>query len=238
MTPSRLAVGLAALAFVWLGCDSLPGKPTEAERYRRPSEILDFESLYAVNCAGCHGSEGTLGPARPLADSLYLELIGRERMGRVIAEGVPGTAMPTFLDANGGTLTQAQIDAVRDGLFENWWKPPTKAAARKQLPGYAQPAAARAARGGDAFSKYCADCHGADGLGPEAPGERKANGKKGGAVLDPNFLALVSDQMLRTAVIAGRTDLGMPDWRATSDGGPMTEPEINDVVAWMSERRP
>ena len=45
-------------------CDALPGKPTEAERPLRPSQVTDFATLYGENCAGCHGADGTLGAAR------------------------------------------------------------------------------------------------------------------------------------------------------------------------------
>ena len=38
-------------------------------------------------------------------------------------------------------------------------------------------------------------------------------GRRAGSIVDPAYLALVSDQALRTTVIAGRPDLGMPDWR-------------------------
>jgi mono/diheme cytochrome c family protein len=54
------------------------------------------------------------------------------------------------------------------------------------------------------YAEACANCHGADGIG----------GAKGGSIVDAAYLALVSDQALRTAVIADRTDLGMPDWRS------------------------
>jgi cytochrome c oxidase cbb3-type subunit 3/ubiquinol-cytochrome c reductase cytochrome c subunit len=49
----------------------------------------------------------------------------------------------------------------------------------------------------------------------------------------------VSDQYLRTTVIAGRTDLGMPDWRGYVQGQPLTGQQVSDVVTWLaSERRP
>jgi hypothetical protein len=56
-------------------------------------------------------------------------------------------------------------------------------------------------------------------------------------VVDAAYLALVSDQALRTAVIAGRTDLGMPDWREDIPGQPLTPQQISDVVAWLAARR-
>ena len=54
--------------------------------------------------------------------------------------------------------------------------------------------------------------------------------------MDPTYLALVSDQGLRTAVIAGRPDLGMPDWRG-EHGTPLTADQVSDVVAWMASHR-
>jgi hypothetical protein len=47
----------------------------------------------------------------------------------------------------------------------------------------------------------------------------------------------VSDQSLRTTVIAGRPDLGAPDWRGNVTGRPMTPQEVSDVVAWLAARR-
>ena len=49
--------------------------------------------------------------------------------------------------------------------------------------------------------------------------------------MDGTYLALVSDQGLRTTVIAGRPDLGAPDWRGNVRGKTMTSQEISDVVA-------
>jgi cytochrome c oxidase cbb3-type subunit 3/ubiquinol-cytochrome c reductase cytochrome c subunit len=56
-------------------------------------------------------------------------------------------------------------------------------------------------------------------------------------VINPAYLALVSDQALRTAIIVGRSDLGMPDWRANISGRPMSPQEISDVVAWLVSHR-
>jgi cytochrome c oxidase cbb3-type subunit III len=55
--------------------------------------------------------------------------------------------------------------------------------------------------------------------------------------VDPAYLALVSDQALRTAVVAGRPDLGMPDWRGAHASEPLGAQEVSDVVAWMASHR-
>ena len=70
-------------------------------------------------------------------------------------------------------------------------------------------------------------CHGEGGRG----------GARGGSIVDPNYLALVSDQHLRTTVITGRPDLGKPDWRADVPGQSMTPQDIADVVTWLAAQR-
>jgi cytochrome c oxidase cbb3-type subunit 3/ubiquinol-cytochrome c reductase cytochrome c subunit len=50
---------------------------------------------------------------------------------------------------------------------------------------------------------------------------------------------------LRTAVIAGRPELGAPDWRgyvggrpvASGFSRPMSDQEITDVVSWLASHR-
>ena len=78
------------------------------------------------------------------------------------------------------------------------------------------------------YRTYCSSCHGADGHG----------GSKASSIVDGSYLALVSDQQLRTIVISGRPELGAPDWRGDVPGQPMSAQEISDVVAWLSSQRP
>ena len=219
------AVSLLAGLFVG-GCDALPGKPRPADRERIPSQIMAFATLYGDNCAACHGADGRLGASRALNDPLYLALVPRSRLRRVIADGVPGTLQPAFAQSAGGTLTDAQIDALVDGLLERWGgAKPSKSA---DIPPYAAPPG-NAARGKAVYAVACAGCHGAD----------ITSGQKGAALADASYLALVSDQYLRTTVIAGRVDLGMPDWRGYTPGQPLTARQISDVVAWLiAQRRP
>jgi mono/diheme cytochrome c family protein len=222
--PCRLAA-VAIAALVLAACDAVPGKPTEAERPLRPAQVTDFDALYAANCAGCHGADGTRGAARPMNDPVYLALAGVERLRRITAEGVAGTPMPGFAASAGGMLTDQQVEILASGMVSRWGKPGIE---RIGLPPYAATAPGDAARGALAYGVYCAGCHGPDGRG----------GAKGGAVVDGAYLGLVSDQALRTAVICGRTDLGMPDWRGNVAGRAMSAQEIDDVVAWLVAQRP
>jgi cytochrome c oxidase cbb3-type subunit 3 len=227
------ALGMLALAMLILtGCDAMPGRPQPADRPVLPSEVTAFTALYGQHCAGCHGADGRLGAARPLNDPIYLALVPQVRLRNIITQGVPGTAMPAFAASAGGSLTEAQIEALVSDMLARWSQPATVNAL--DLPPYdaAQAVADGASpgdseRGREVYAMACSGCHGADGNG----------GRNGGSVVDAAYLALVSDQALRTAVIAGRTDLGMPDWRDAIPDQPLTAPQIADVVAWLAAHR-
>ena len=212
-------------------CDAVPGRPKPDARELAPSEVVAFDALYAQNCAGCHGRDGRMGAARALNDPVYLALVPPEHVRQVIAVGVTGTAQPAFAINAGGSLTDQQIDVLVRGIEQRWARP--DAVAGQEIPPYdaAQGATrgASAERGRDVFAGACAACHGEDGRG----------GPRGGSVTDPSYLALVSDQHVRTTVVAGRSDLGMPDWRGAGGTGPLTPQQVSDVVAWVvAQRRP
>jgi mono/diheme cytochrome c family protein len=208
----------AGLVLLLAGCGH------RAEQYTLPDEVTDFAVLYAQNCSACHGNDGHGGAARPLNDPLYLTLIGEDRLGGVIAKGVPHTAMPPFLRNTGGTLTARQI-AILAGQMQSRWSR-SQDFAGVPLPPYSADLG-DPSRGASAFRTYCAICHGPNGTG----------GTQGGSVVNPAFLSLVSDQDLRTMVIAGRADQRIPDWRGAAAGRVMTPQEISDVVAWLSAHR-
>jgi mono/diheme cytochrome c family protein len=219
------AAGLAMLvALAVVGCDGLPGQARAREKATTSAAGMDVSALYQRQCAGCHGTEGRLGAARPLNDPIYLALVPRERLRRVIAEGVPGTAQPSFGPSAGGALSEPQIDALVQGLLVTWAQP--DATKNLEMPPYSG-ALGDPDRGHAVYTAACAGCHGADGRGgPTAP-----------SVVDPSYLALVSDQHLRTTVIAGRADLGMPDWRGDMPGRPLGPGEVSDIVAFLVARR-
>jgi cytochrome c oxidase cbb3-type subunit 3 len=209
---------LLVFAIVLAGCGD------RVEQYVLPDQVSDFAALYKNNCAGCHGGDGRLGAARPLNDPVFLAVIGPEKLKDVIAKGVPSTAMPAFAQSGGGGLTDQQIAIVADQIETRWSRPQDFLSVA--LPPYSADLG-NPKNGEVVFRGYCASCHGEDGTG----------GSKAGSVIDPSFLALVSDQSLRTTVIAGRSDQGKPDWRSDSPGHSMTAQEISDVVAWVSAHR-
>jgi cytochrome c oxidase cbb3-type subunit 3/ubiquinol-cytochrome c reductase cytochrome c subunit len=55
--------------------------------------------------------------------------------------------------------------------------------------------------------------------------------------VDSSYLALVSDQHLRTVIITGVPAFGSPDWRGNVPGKPMSDGDVTDVVAWLAAHR-
>jgi cytochrome c oxidase cbb3-type subunit III len=207
------------------GCNAQHGQPTKSSQVLAPNEVLEFGTLYAENCSACHGAEGRGGAAIALADPVYLAIADDAAIRKVLAKGVPGTAMPAFAQSGGGMLTDAQIDVITKEIRSRWSKQGVVDMA--SAPSYAPKSAGDARRGEVAYKTYCESCHGPGGSG----------GPKGSAIRDDSFLALVSDQGLRTIVIAGRAELGAPDWRGNVPGKPMSDQEVTDVVAWLASCR-
>lgn len=218
-------ISLVLGALLFCGCDLSHGRPGKDSETLAPDEIVDFKILYAENCAGCHGAEGRGGAAIALADPLYLAIADEATMRKVIAGGVRGTSMPAFAQSAGGMLTDKQIDVITTRIRALWSRPGILGGV--EAPSYAAKSAGDAGRGEIVYKTYCESCHGTEGRG----------GQKGSAITGGAFLALVSDQGLRTVVIAGRPELNAPDWRGNAPGKPMTEQEITDVVAWLASKR-
>jgi cytochrome c oxidase cbb3-type subunit III len=214
-------LSLVALA----ACSASSGQPQINSEPVAPNQLSDFDILYAQNCAGCHGTQGRGGAAIALANPVYLAIVDETTMRNIVSNGVPGTSMPAFAQSAGGMLTAQQIEAITGGIFSRWGHKQILDVAN--LPSYAAKDAGNADHGQLVFGTYCASCHGSEGSGTP----------KGSAITNDSFLALVSDQGLRTIVITGRPELGAPDWRGDVPGRPMTDQEITDVVAWLASRR-
>jgi mono/diheme cytochrome c family protein len=215
---------IAASLVLLAACDAAPGRPGKSSEAVAPNEVVEFRALYGANCAGCHGEQGRGGAAIGLADPVYLAIADDASIRRVVAEGVSRTAMPAFAQSAGGMLTDAQIDVITSGI-RSWARPGALAGAIP--PRRVATSAGDPSRGREAYATYCASCHGAQGEG----------GPKGSAITNDSFLALISDQGLRTVIIAGRPDLGAQDWRGYVPGRPISDQEITDVVAWLGSQR-
>jgi len=217
---------IAALSVALISACAAPhGRPGKDSETLAPKDVVQFSTLFAENCAGCHGTEGRGGAAIALANPVYLAIADEAAIKTAVAKGVAGTAMPAFAQSAGGMLTDKQIDVITGGIRSRWGVPGVLDVAN--APSYAAKSTGDTQRGDTAYKTYCESCHGLNGHG----------GPKGSAITNDSFLALVSNQGLRTIVITGRPELGAPDWRENVPGKPMSEQEVTDVVTWLASRR-
>jgi cytochrome c oxidase cbb3-type subunit III len=222
----RVRCGIVVAMLTGLFCTACarsPGRPAANSEVIPPTDVLDFKVLYAANCAGCHGPDGQGGAALALGDPVFLAIANDEVIRTVASNGVEGTPMPAFARSAGGMLAEKQVDAIVAGI-RSWAKP--EALSGVTLPSYTARNPGDPDHGAKVYVSYCSSCHGSEGRG----------GVKAGSIVDGSFLALVSDQDLRTIVITGRPDLGAPDWRGNGTQ-PMSDQDISDVVAWLSSQR-
>jgi len=222
LQPILVATMVAFLAST--GCSS-PGRPSKDSDVLPPNQVINFNLLYSQNCAGCHGADGKGGAAIALANPVFLAIADDTAIRHTVADGVRATAMPAFAQTAGGMLTDKQIDVLVNGI-RSWANP--EALNKVTPPRYSSQIPGDPQRGANAYRTYCSSCHGVDGGG----------GSKANSIVDGSYLALVSDQDLRTIVIAGRPELGSPDWRGDVPGHPMSGQDISDVVTWLSSHRP
>ncbi len=217
MNCGPLLLGVATIMLAACHSGAIP------EVEQAPDRITSFPYLYARNCAGCHGPGGKDGAAISLSDPLFLAIADDAAIRRTISSGVPGTPMSAFAQSAGGMLTDKQIHALVQGI-RGWSNP--AALGGSAPPPYTAQSAGDPQRGAGVYQTFCLSCHGPDGRGGRA-----------GSIVDGSYLALVSDQDLRTNVILGRPTEGAPDWRGDVPGRPMSEQEISDVVAWLGAQR-
>src|SRR5437899_7690073 len=224
MKRPHVLLALSALTVLaCAACNGSPGRPSPGAEVIPPDQIVEFNILYGQNCAGCHGTSGNGGATIALRDPVFLAVADAAAIRRAAPNGVRGTAMPAFAQSAGGMLTDKQIDVLVSGI-RSWAQPGLLRGATP--PPYAARTPGDLERGADVYQTFCSSCHGSDGTG----------GKKASSLVGGSYLALVSDQYLRTTVIAGRPDLGAPDWRENVPGRPMSAQEVTDVVSWLVSR--
>jgi cytochrome c oxidase cbb3-type subunit 3/ubiquinol-cytochrome c reductase cytochrome c subunit len=198
------------------GC-RIPGKPGPNDIPQRPEQITNFATLYNSNCAACHGVDGKHGTAVSLANPAYLAYAGAQNIATITAQGIPGSLMPAFATEDGGLLTDAQIKVLTQDMTSQWGRPLPEQAS---MPPYESKAIGNVQDGEQTYKTDCLRCH--------APGS--------GSILDPTYLALISNGGLRTLIVSGKPEEGMPDW-AGYVGGPLNDQTIADLVAFLASKR-
>jgi mono/diheme cytochrome c family protein len=151
--------------------------------------------IYMKNCSPCHGAEGQGVDAPPLRNSSFIQNASDQTVFNTIANGLPNTEMPAWLQSEGGPLRDQQITHVvaylhsLQGVSQLPTATPEPPEPKEPtlLPGTPTPEPAQPSNSGGAgaavglsgsissgkpdFGLYCASCHGPQGvLGVPNPG--------------------------------------------------------------------
>ncbi len=208
---------LISTLMLWTG-------PSVALNPPQEDEIEQGARLYAENCAVCHGPEGKGRIGATLAKD-WPSIRPDLRVKSVIENGVPGTRMPAWSQQNGGPLSEQEIDALvafilswQTGGFIQFYPPPTAIPRPPLTP--IPDVQGDPNRGAVLYDQNCALCHGPNGEG------------RVGATLAKNFPSIRPDLRIRSTIERGIEGSVMPAW-AQEFGGPLTQSEINDLVAFL-----
>lgn len=189
-----------------------------------PAQIEQGARLYAANCAVCHGADGQGRVGAVLAKD-WPSIRPDLRVRATIANGISGTVMPAWSQANSGPLSDADIDALTAYILT--WEsggtrlivPPPTSAPRPLLTAIPE-VEGDPNNGAALFDQNCAVCHGADGRG------------RVGAQLAKTWSSIRPDLGIKATIERGVEGAVMPAW-SQANGGPLTDTEINDLTAFI-----
>ena len=177
--------------------------------------------LYLEYCAMCHGEDGQGRVGANLQNFPGIE--PDLAMRSVIAEGVNGSVMPAWSEANGGPLSEAQIDDITTYLLgmlggtEPVVPAPTiRAPVIEPLP----EVDGDPSRGAVVFERNCAACHG-----------EQAEGGFGWPLAKP-WPGNQPDIYIKSVVSGGIDNTVMPAW-SQEVGGPLSDQQVDDVTSYV-----
>lgn len=172
------------------------------------------DALYDHHCAECHGADGRGGKAPALNKQGLLRTVGEDYLIRSISFGRPVRGCPAYA----GTISTEDIKKIARHI-KGWQKGAMLDAPERDV----RPA--KTARGEDLFT-LCGGCHGLEGEGAMGP-----------PLLDPGFLASVSDTELRRTIMWGREGTPMKGYLKGGGGlATLDEGEIDELIAYIRFR--
>ncbi len=190
-----------------------------ATLFSAPLFAADGATLFAQNCAACHGDQGAGGIGVPLASAVQ-GLVSDDYVRKTIRRGRPGRVMPAF-----NSLTDTEVEAIVRHV-QSWGSgaPPRYSAERIR---------GDVARGEKLFGGHCASCHGINGEGGKGTGVTLSRPRdlpiSPPALHNPGFLASASDQMVKAILTRGIK--GTPMVSFVEAG--LSEKDIDAVVAYV-----
>ncbi|GAB4484637.1 MAG: hypothetical protein OHK0031_08700 [Anaerolineales bacterium] len=197
-----------------------PERLPTAQQQIISAQLDDSMSIYAQNCAVCHGLAGEGIGAIPALNNPALRTMSYDDIFKTIARGRFNTAMPAWSENDGGPLSDYQISEmvvlIQSGDWESVKTRVVNLGLAPLVPFTTEPDPALLEQVGlltdgatlqsaiTIFATQCVSCHGADGLGTGiAP-----------ALNDPAVRTKSSEE-LTTTILYGRPGTLMPAWSNT-----------------------
>jgi len=184
------------------------------------TSIQRGQTLFAQNCAPCHGElgEGGPNPANPnqliaaIGTAEFLNTRDDTTLFQIISQGQPDQGMSPFGSANGGNLDDDQINSIVAYLRSWQANPPVTTLPQITIPTINLSAA-------DIYKSVCAQCHGQNGEGSIGP------------IL--NDLSDDTDQDINDVI-----NQGIPNTNMLAFGSILSEPQIQGLVAIIRQFPP
>ncbi len=223
----ELLVGLLATALIAAGlliyAFQEPVRIVEAQQAQLGLDLDEAMTLYAENCAVCHGLSGEGIGATPPLDNPNLKQTEPSALAKIIARGLYGTSMPAWSKEDGGPLSDYQINQltllIQYGDWQETQNRVVNMGLAPQVPFTAEadpailetvktlPDGEKLAQGITLYATQCVACHGADGAGTNlAP-----------ALNDPQVRAKTVEEIERV-ILNGAPGTLMASWKNTLSG--------------------
>ena len=212
---------IALAIYIWLE----PSRIETAQVETLSFQLDDAMSLYAENCAVCHGVKGEGIGSIPALDNPALKTMDTEELFKTIARGRFNTAMPAWSQEDSGPLSEYQIDElvylIQYGDWNETQDRVVNLGLAPLIPFTTDPDPVLLAQVADLpdgatlqtaitiFASQCVSCHGADGFGTNiAP-----------ALNDPLVREKTTDELNRTITFgsAGTLMAGWSNALSTED---------------------
>ena len=214
-------IGLLALAGLFV---LVAGSRVASAQEPNQEQLELGGQVYAENCAVCHGVDGQGRVGATLAKN-WPSIRPDLRVRAVIETGIAGSPMPAWSQANGGPLTTEEIEALVVYIL-SWetggerYIPPTPTLGPRPVISPVPNVPGDPNHGALLYEQNCAVCHGANGEG------------RIGARLGRVWSSIRVDLRLESSIANGIEGSPMPAW-GLANGGPLSEAEIGDLVAYI-----
>lgn len=182
--------------------------------------------LYVENCAVCHGVEGQGRAGASLEAFSGIDVSAS--LSTIIAQGVEGSAMPAWAQANGGPLTQEDITDIVAYIVEAF----QGTEPIHPLPTYQPPpitplpdVSGDPVLGAVVYRQNCFACHGEEGRG------------RFGSPLAKSWPVTQPEVYILGVVRQGIPGTTMPAW-AQANGGPLSMVDIENVTSYVLTLQP